>query len=161
MTMRYKKLIIPILLVAFILTACGNKADNEPTPEGVTDSPAAQISNPAGQSPAADTQTIDVPDAHDDDETPPASDLEAYCFKCITDDDTPVPGVRLQICTDETCMMQTSGEDGKVEFDGDPQQYSIHVYSFPKEYELVSDKEFVTADTYEEYYISFKRAGSE
>ena len=87
------------------------------------------------------------------------SEINAYSFVCVTDEKNPVQGVKLQICTDETCMMQESGEDGVIVFNGEPGKYNIHVYSFPKEYELVSDRDFDTAEKYETYYIRFSVDG--
>ena len=79
----------------------------------------------------------------------------AYRFLCKNEAGIPVKDVKLQICTDETCIMLTGDENGEVLFDGEPYAYSVHVYSYPKQYLLLTDKEFETAAEYSEYEVIF------
>ena len=87
------------------------------------------------------------------DENISAQETGKYVFICIDQNNAPVKGVKIQICTEETCMMKESDENGEVRFDEEPYQYDIHVYSVPKEYELVSQKDFKTEAKYGTYKI--------
>ena len=92
-----------------------------------------------------------------DDKTNTEDDPEAYCFVCNDNEGNPVEGVKIQICTDETCTMQISDENGRIIYDGEPRIYSIHIYRIPEGYELISDREFETTDTYGTSYVNLKK----
>ena len=80
----------------------------------------------------------------------------AYVFKCIDKDGSPVAGVTLQICTEETCFLAKSDENGIIEYAAEPYEYEIHVYRYDDGYTLVSEPEFTTADEYETYEVLFE-----
>lgn len=88
-------------------------------------------------------------------EDPSQDALSQYLFKCSDENGNPVSGVRLQVCTDESCSMLVSADDGTAVFDGDPFAYSIHV-SAPEGYEIISEKEFTTLAEYSEYSVELK-----
>lgn len=81
--------------------------------------------------------------------------LSQYLFKCADENGNPVSLVKLQVCTEESCSMLVSADDGTAVFDGDPFAYSVHV-SAPEGYEIVSEKEFTTLAEYSEYTLKFK-----
>lgn len=59
----------------------------------------------------------------------------------VTDEaNNPVGGVKLQICSDTNCVMRTSLEDGSVDFEGDEEEYSIHVGVVPDGYEYSGEE---------------------
>lgn len=103
------------------------------------------------------TDTGSPTTTEEDDPAGAGDNIDLYRFLCVDEDGNPISGVKLQICTDEMCTMQTSSADGRIEFAGDPQQYSIHVYSCPEGYEPASERDFVTSDTYSEYLIRLRR----
>ena len=143
--MNKKLLILPILLIIIFAVSC-NKENNENTDDkkNVTATP--------------DIIQDDSPDdavsaAPSPDEGVTGKEDEEYVFICRDQNNAPVKGVKLQICTEEICMMQESDENGEVRYAGDFYQYDIHVYSVPKEYELVSEKDFKTEAKYGTYKI--------
>lgn len=62
------------------------------------------------------------------------------------DDATPIPGVKVQLCTDTQCMMGQTGDDGAAYFDAEPADYTAHVLKAPAEYEGTSEELTLSAD---------------
>ena len=46
-----------------------------------------------------------------------------------------VPGVTVQLCTDSTCKLLTTDENGAIAYDGDESSCEIHIFSVPEGYE--------------------------
>ena len=145
--MNKKLLILPILLIIIFAVSC-NKENNENTDDKktVTATPdIIQDDSPDDAVSAAPTQDESITDKEN----------EEYVFICLDQNNAPVKGVKIQICTEEVCMMQESDENGEVRYAGDLYQYDIHIYSVPKGYELVSEKDFKTEEKYETFKIVF------
>ena len=145
--MNKKLLILPILLIIIFAVSC-NKENNENTDDkkNVTATPdIIQDDSPDDAVSAAPTQDESITDKEN----------EEYVFICLDQNNAPVKGVKIQICTEEVCMMQESDENGEVRYAGDLYQYDIHIYSVPKGYELVSEKDFKTEEKYETFKIVF------
>lgn len=143
--MNKKLLILPILLIIIFAVSC-NKEKNQNTDDKNTMTASPDITQ--------DVSTNDtVSDEPSPDEGVTGKEDEEYVFICRDQNNAPVKGVKLQICTEEICMMQESDENGEVRYAGDLYQYDIHVYSVPKEYELVSEKDFKTEAKYGTYKI--------
>ena len=53
---------------------------------------------------------------------------------CKGEDGAPVAGVKIQLCTDASCLMEETGSDGKAVFSMEPGEYEIHVYKVPEGY---------------------------
>ncbi len=103
--------------------------------------------------------TVSITDTVEGEPTNPPEEVESdmYRFYFLTEDNDTVAGVKLQICQNDACLMKSSDDAGLIEFDGEPQIYSIHVYSFPDEYELVSEREFETEAKYGVYKTILKK----
>jgi len=143
--MNKKLLIITVLLTVIFAVSC-NKEKNQNTDAKNTVTASPDITQ--------DVSTNDtVSDEPSPDEGVTGKEDEEYVFICRDQNNAPVKGVKLQICTEEICMMQESDENGEVRYAGDLYQYDIHVYSVPKEYELVSEKDFKTEAKYGTYKI--------
>ena len=145
--MNKKLLILPILLIIIFAVSC-NKENNENTDDKktVTATPdIIQDDSPDDAVSAAPTQDESITDKEN----------EEYVFICLDQNNAPVKGVKIQICTEEVCMMQESDENGEVRYAGDLYQYDIHIYSVPKGYELVSEKNFKTEAKYGTFKIVF------
>lgn len=70
-----------------------------------------------------------------------------WLFTCMTTDDEPVSGVKIQICSDSTCFMVESDDTGAALFDGDATSYEVHIYKVPDGYVIKEDApETVTVD---------------
>ena len=82
--------------------------------------------------------------------------LSAYIFRFLDDKGNPVEGVKLQICTEDTCQLLSSNSDGFVEYSADRSEYEVHVFRIPEGYELLSDETFKTGTEYSIYDILFK-----
>ena len=117
--MNKKLLILPILLIIIFAVSC-NKENNENTDDkkNVTATP--------------DIIQDDSPDdavsaAPSPDEGVTGKENEEYIFICLDQNNAPVKGVKIQICTEEVCMMQESDENGEVRYAGNLYQYDIHI----------------------------------
>lgn len=51
---------------------------------------------------------------------------------CKDESGAPLAGVKIQLCTDATCLMTETGSDGRAVFDMAPGEYEIHVYKVPE-----------------------------
>ena len=143
--MNKKLLIITVLLTVIFAVSC-NKEKNQNTDAKNTVTATPDIKQ-------EDSSDDAVSAAPSPDESITDQNTEEYVFICLDQYNAPVKGVKLQICTEEICMMQESDENGEVRYAGDLYQYDIHVYSVPKEYELVSEKDFKTEAKYGTYKI--------
>lgn len=65
-------------------------------------------------------------------EEPAARGMEAtaeatYMFRCVDQDGSPVAGVMLQVCDEETCQVFISDAEGLCEFTAKPHAWEVHV----------------------------------
>ena len=71
-----------------------------------------------------------------------------------------VKGAAVQFCSDSTCMMAKTDENGVAAFKADEGQiYTIHMLKAPAGYEK-SNEEFKTETVYCDIYISLQKADS-
>ena len=133
-------------MIIFAVSCSNGKKENTDDKNTVTATPDIMQDDSSGD-------TISVTPFHEESIT--GNENEEYVFICRDQNNAPVEGVKIQICTEETCMMKESDENGEVRYAGDLYQYDIHVYSVPKEYELVSEKDFKTETKYDTFKILF------
>ena len=70
----------------------------------------------------------------------------------------PVKGVTVQFCSDITCTLGKTDENGVASFDADEGQvYTVHILKVPEGVEKTSE-EFQTLDTYSDTYIVLQKA---
>ena len=76
---------------------------------------------------------------------------------CVMDAETmnPIPNVRVQFCSDSTCRMGKTDENGLAMFEADPGTYTVHMMKAPEGY-VKSDEEFtLDKDNHDAtYYLS-------
>ena len=145
--MNKKLLILPILLIMLFTVSCNKEKDeNTDDKNNVTTTPDIIQDGNSDDTVSA----VSSPD-----ESITGQGPEEYIFICRDQNNAPVKGVKIQICTDEVCMMKESDDKGEIRYVESPYPYDIHVYSVPKEYELVSEKDFKTEAKYETFEISF------
>lgn len=145
--MNKKLLIIPVLLLIIFTASCNKEKSENAKPDNT------ESVSPGNMQEDGYGDIISVTPAPDESMT--AQEKDAYIFICRDQNNAPVKGVKIQICTDEACMMKESDEKGEIRYVESPYPYDIHVYSVPKGYELVSDKDFKTEAQYETFEISF------
>ena len=61
------------------------------------------------------------------------------------DDATPIPGVKVQLCTDTQCMMGRTDNTGAAVFDMEPGNYEAHILKQPEGYQANSETAKLTA----------------
>ena len=147
--MNKKLLFLSILLVIIFTIACSKETNNK------TDEKKDMTASPKLKQDKNAEETVSVSPSPD--ENVSGQESGEYVFICQDQNDAPVKGVRLQICTEEVCMMKESNENGEIRTDAALYNYDIHVYSVPKEYELVSEKDFKTGSEYGTFKISFNK----
>ena len=150
-----KTLVLVVLLSAVVLTACSPGVEAEkPQKTDISSSSSSVTETEDG------SETVDKTNENG---TAVTGNLNAseYIFKCVDEDDMPVSGVTLQICTDETCFLAKSDENGVIEYAGEPFGYEIHVYRYDEGYEPVTDTGFTTAAEYGTYEIRFRHRYAE
>ena len=58
----------------------------------------------------------------------------------------PVPGVRMNFCTDKVCDLAVTDREGKIVYRGRPYSYHVNVLSVPKGYIYEPDGEIYTGE---------------
>ena len=61
--------------------------------------------------------------------------------------ETPVPGVRVQFCSEVTCQMKETDEDGIAVFDCEGGDYTVHVFAVPAGY-IKDETEYPVPEQY-------------
>lgn len=69
---------------------------------------------------------------------------ETVTVLCRDETGAAVAGVKIQLCTDKSCFMSESGEDGKAVFEMAPGAYDIHVYKVPGGYGMPAEPQVNT-----------------
>ena len=88
-----------------------------------------------------------------------ANDEDVYRVIVSDSDGDLVPGVKVQFCSDVSCMMGTTDENGAAGFEAEEgQTYTVHILKVPEGYEKTSE-EFETLDTYSDVYVVLQKAG--
>ncbi len=146
--MNKKLFLLPILFIIIFTVSCGKDTNNKTDVKNTTATPDI--------TPVKSIEDTESPPPSKDEATS-VQNADEYVFTCLDQDNAPVRGVRLQICTEEVCTMKESDENGEIRFSAALYNYDIHVYSVPKEYELLSEKDFNTGNEYGTFKISFNK----
>ena len=116
---KYISILLVAILCSSILAGCGGSGKSIQQPAGETQKKAAQ----------------------------PEKTEEAGAYMVyVMDAETmaPVPGVRVQFCSDTLCRMGKTDENGVAMFDSDPGTYTVHMMKAPDGY--VKSEEEITLD---------------
>ena len=88
-----------------------------------------------------------------DSETPVTAEAEeavpeqaAYIVTVVDQNGDPVPGVRMNFCTDKVCDLAVTDREGKIVYRGRPYSYHVNVLSVPKGYIYEPDGEIYTGE---------------
>lgn len=85
------------------------------------------------------------------------NDASEYRVVCVDESGNPVPGCKVQFCSDNTCMMGTTDANGVAVFQEAPGQYTVHLLKPPAGY--AGDKtEYTTPAVYGDVTIILKAA---
>lgn len=73
---------------------------------------------------------------------------DVYRVITVDENKAPVPGVMVQFCSDELCVMGETGDDGIVVFEDQAEgSYTVHIYSVPEGY-AEDDTEYEVPEKY-------------
>ena len=73
---------------------------------------------------------------------------EAYVVRVVDQNNEPVPGLYVNFCTDEACMMARGDGDGVITFSGAPDVYHLQLLRVPEGYSADPGFEFYTEPAY-------------
>ncbi len=82
---------------------------------------------------------------------------DAYRVITVDETGTPVPGVMVQLCSEQMCVMGETDQDGIAVFGNDEGLYTVHVYSVPEGY-AEDTTEYPVPETYGDVNITLKAA---
>ena len=138
---KYISILLAAVLCTSILAGCGGSDKNAQQPAEETKEQAAQPEKTEETAAEADAAQTDA--AKDDAQA--AADSDAYLVY-VKDAETmaPLPGVRVQFCSDSLCRMGKTDESGLAVFDVDPGNYTVHMMKAPEGY--VKSEEEITLD---------------
>ena len=83
--------------------------------------------------------------------------LQAYVLHVTDQNGDPVPGVYVNFCTDQACVMQKSDENGTITFDGEPAVYHLQLLKAPAGYSFDKDFEMYTENAYSEATLYIRK----
>lgn len=69
--------------------------------------------------------------------------VSSYTIICVDQNGDPVPGVIINVCTDETCTPSPVDENGVLAFDAASYAYVLHVLTIPEGYEFDTTQEII------------------
>ena len=84
---------------------------------------------------------------------------QAYTVHIVDQNGSPVPGVYAKFCTDETCVMQLSDENGTISFAGTPDVYHVELLKVPEGYSYDPGFEMKTDAVYGEWVLRIRKDG--
>ena len=84
---------------------------------------------------------------------------QAYILHFIDQNGSPVTGVYVNFCTDTTCTMQQSDENGTVCFGGAPDVYHVQLLQAPEGFSFDPDFEMYTDAVYGEWMLRIRNDG--
>lgn len=85
------------------------------------------------------------------------ADPDAYLVY-VRDAETmaPIPGARVQFCSDSLCRMGKTDENGLASFHSDPGTYTVHFMKAPEGYESSAEEFTLNDDNHEAIYLLAK-----
>jgi len=91
----------------------------------------------------------------------PLSFAESGYSVLVTDEEgEPVANVKVQLCTDSTCFVEATGEDGIAEFDVESGEYEVHILKVPEGFTKNRDAQFTSADGCQITFVLKKEAAN-
>ena len=81
----------------------------------------------------------------------------AYLALVVDEENAPVEGVSVQLCSDEACVMQQTDSTGVAEFQVDKGKYTMHILSVPEGF-AEDSTEYEVPESYSVVNIVLKKA---
>ncbi len=78
---------------------------------------------------------------------------QAYILHVVDQYGAPVPGVMANFCTDTSCTVAFSDENGTITFDGTPDVYHVQLLKVPDGYSFDAGFDMYTGSTYGEWVL--------
>ena len=137
---KYILVLLTAVLCTSILAGCGGSGKSGQQPAEETQEKAVQSEKTAETGAKEDTAQDSAQAAADT-----AANSGAYLIY-VLDAETmePIPGVRVQFCSDSLCRMGKTDENGVAMFDSEPGTYTVHMMKAPDGY--VKSEEEITLD---------------
>ena len=92
-----------------------------------------------------------------DEEEKTKEDLQNYIFHVVDQDDKPVGGVLVNLCTDTACVPKESNKFGIITFTGAPDAYHVQIIDVPEGYSWDEDYEMYTTREYGEWVLRVRK----
>lgn len=137
---KYISILLAAVLCTSILAGCGGSGKSGQQPAEETQEKAVQSEKTEETVAKEDTAQDSAQAAADT-----AANSGAYLIY-VLDAETmePIPGVRVQFCSDSLCKMGKTDESGVAKFDSEPGTYTVHMMKAPDGY--VKSEEEITLD---------------
>ena len=142
-----------LLAMTMCLSACGQ--NNTGSTPAVTTA-AAETTTSEAQTEAAEPETSAAETLSDDN----SSAETAYTVIVLDEAGDPVEGAAAQFCSNEQCLFEKTGADGKVSFAEPEGKYTVHMLKVPEGFEKDST-EYQVPETYGTITITLKAAGDD
>ncbi len=82
---------------------------------------------------------------------------QAYVLYVVDQYGEPVPGTYVNFCTDRTCTLAQSDENGVITFEGAPDSYHIQLLKVPEGFSFDPEFELYTGQAYGEWQLRIRR----
>ena len=82
---------------------------------------------------------------------------DSYKVLVVDEDDAPVEGVGVQLCSDMACVMQQTDSTGVAEFQVDEGDYTVHILTVPEGF-AEDSTEYEVPESYAIINITLKKA---
>ena len=129
---KYVSIMLTAIFCISLLAGCGGSGKSDQQPAEETKERAAQ--------PEKTEETGAKENAAD-----AAADPNAYLVYVLEAETmAPIPGARVQFCSDTMCQMGKTDENGATSFQADPGTYTVHMLKVPEGY--VKSEEEITLD---------------
>ena len=164
---KYVSILLAAVLCSSLLAGCGGSGKSVQQPSGKTQEQAAQPEEAgpeedaeqaeAAQADVAQSDAAQTDAAQSDADT--TADPDTYLVY-VRDAETmaPIPGARVQFCSDSMCRMGKTDENGLVSFHSDPGTYTVHFMKCPEGYVNSTEEFTLDKDNREATYLLDKQA---
>ena len=140
---KYVSIMLTAIFCISLLAGCGGSGKSDQQPAEETKERAAQ--------PEKTEETGAKENAAD-----AAADPNAYLVYVLEAETmAPIPGARVQFCSDTQCMMQKTDDTGCAAFKVDPGKYTVHILKAAGY--VVPEEEFAVPEQYDVVRITLEK----
>ena len=142
---KYISILLAAVLCTSIFAGCGGSGKSGQQPAEETQEKAVQSEKTAETVAKEDAAQANAAQDSAQAAADTAANSGAYLIY-VLDAETmePIPGVRVQFCSDSLCRMGKTDENGVAMFDSEPGTYTVHMMKAPDGY--VKSEEEITLD---------------